>query len=332
MAGHPTHQQLWRALYSALGKVSDSRLVILTTAGDPSSHAYKLLERARTSPEWLVNEVPGPAPWIAASDLAEDRAELPAWEYDRLHRNIWTASADRLVRPDDLARCVREVGDLPPRHAVRYVITVDVGLVHDRTAVAICHAEPQRRSSAMRPTESADDDPYGFRRWQRSQRGPVDDARIVLDRLQVWEGTRDRRVSLATVEDWIVGASRLYNGAAVYYDPLQMERLAESLRDFGIRTQRVTFSLRENSERAILLHKLIAEALLSLPDDVGLLDELAHVRLVESSPGVYRLDHDRNRHDDRAVALAMAAQVLEGGGRTRAGPLQIQDRRLAGRR
>jgi hypothetical protein len=34
------------------------------------------------------------------------------------------------------------------------------------------------------------------------------------------------------------------------------------------------------------------------------------VRLRESSPGVFRLDHDRDRHDDRAVALALAASYL----------------------
>ena len=40
------------------------------------------------------------------------------------------------------------------------------------------------------------------------------------------------------------------------------------------------------------------------------MDELRNVRLKEASPGVFRLDHDRNRHDDRAVALALAASYL----------------------
>jgi len=35
-----------------------------------------------------------------------------------------------------------------------------------------------------------------------------------------------------------------------------------------------------------------------------------HVRLVEGSPGVVRLAHDSDRHDDMAVALAMAAAHL----------------------
>ncbi len=34
------------------------------------------------------------------------------------------------------------------------------------------------------------------------------------------------------------------------------------------------------------------------------------MRLRESTPGVYRLDHDANQHDDRAIALGLAADEL----------------------
>jgi phage FluMu gp28-like protein len=58
-----------------------------------------------------------------------------------------------------------------------------------------------------------------------------------------------------------------------------------------------------------LLHQLIRSHTLAIPDDPELIDELANVRLIETSPGVYRLDHDPNRHDDRAIALALAGQA-----------------------
>jgi hypothetical protein len=58
------------------------------------------------------------------------------------------------------------------------------------------------------------------------------------------------------------------------------------------------------------LHQLFREHRLALPDDAGLLDELATVRLRESTPGVYRLDHDASGHDDQAVALGLAALAL----------------------
>jgi hypothetical protein len=58
------------------------------------------------------------------------------------------------------------------------------------------------------------------------------------------------------------------------------------------------------------LHSLIRERALAIPDDEALIDELANMRLRESSPGVYRLDHDPDKHDDRAVCLALAGHWL----------------------
>jgi hypothetical protein len=54
----------------------------------------------------------------------------------------------------------------------------------------------------------------------------------------------------------------------------------------------------------------LSDRLLDLPDDDALADELAHVQLRETSPGVYRMDHSPDRHDDRAVALALGAHTL----------------------
>src|SRR5581483_7304710 len=56
--------------------------------------------------------------------------------------------------------------------------------------------------------------------------------------------------------------------------------------------------------------RLLREHAVALPDAPELLDELAHVRLRESSPGVLRMDHDADRHDDQAIALALVAHSL----------------------
>jgi hypothetical protein len=47
-----------------------------------------------------------------------------------------------------------------------------------------------------------------------------------------------------------------------------------------------------------------------LPDDEALIDELANLRLRETSPGVLRIDHLPDKHDDRGIALALAAYRL----------------------
>jgi hypothetical protein len=70
------------------------------------------------------------------------------------------------------------------------------------------------------------------------------------------------------------------------------------------------FSQQSVGRLALTLHNLIKEHALAIPDDAELIEELSNVRLKETAPGVYRLDHDPDKHDDRAVALALAAQWL----------------------
>ena len=55
---------------------------------------------------------------------------------------------------------------------------------------------------------------------------------------------------------------------------------------------------------------LLRDRRLSLFDDAELLDEFANVSLRETSPGVLRMDHDPDRHDNRAIALSLAALAL----------------------
>jgi len=271
---------LWEALVSGLPKRPDSRLAVLTTAGDPAHWSAKVLDAARTSERWRVSEVRGPLPWAAPDDLAEQARLLPASAYARLHLNRWIAAEDRLTSAEDLAACVTLDGPQPhdPRH--RYVIGLDLGLKNDRTVLAVCHAEHTS--------------------------GP---PLVALDRLHVLAGTRERPVSLADVEAVAHEAATSY-GAPIRLDPWQAVGLAQRLRARGVSVTEWTFSPVSVGRLAMTLHLLLREHRLALPDDPGLLDELAAVRLRETRPGVYRLDHDAGQHDDRAVALGLAALAL----------------------
>ncbi|MDB5963492.1 MAG: Phage terminase large subunit-like protein [Massilia sp.] len=271
---------LWEALVSGLPKRSDSRLAVLTTAGDPAHWSAKVLDAARTSDRWRVSEVRGPLPWADPDDLAEQARLLPASAYARLHLNRWTAAEDRLTSAEDLAACVTLDGPQPhdPRH--RYVIGLDLGLKNDRTVLAVCHAEHTS--------------------------GP---PLVVLDRMHVLAGSRERAVSLADIEAVAHEAATTY-GAPIRLDPWQAVGLAQRLRARGVAVTEWTFSPVSVGRLAMTLHLLLREHRLALPDDSGLLDELAAVRLRETRPGVYRLDHDAGEHDDRAVALGLAALAL----------------------
>lgn len=285
----PRH--LWEATTSALAKVPGARMAVLTSAGDPAHWAHGVLQHAYADPLWRVHEVAGPPPWADPERLAEQRRRLPESSYARLFENRWTASEDRLTNIDDLKACVTLDGSLDPSPTHRYVIGVDVGVKNDRTVVAVCHTEADRHT------------------WTGAERQEIG-RRVVLDRMGVWAGSRLRPVNLDDVEEWVETASRSYNRAEVVFDPYQAVGMMQRLQGRDVFCHEFTFSSASVGRLASTLHLLLRNRALALPDDAELIDELANVRLRETSPGVIRMDHDAGRHDDRAIALALAAHRL----------------------
>lgn len=273
------------AALSSLPKWPGARLVVIGHAGDPAHFSYKLLQHARVSVEWRVNEIAGPLPWMSGAALAEQQALLLPSEFARRHLNVWTAGEDRLSDVDDLRACA--VLDGPAEHNGRhsYVVAVDLGVKNDRTVAVVAHAETLAAGSV-----------------------------VFVDRIAVWAPQRGLPVDLDEVEAWIAAAAASYH-APVVYDPWQAVGMAQRLSKSGAATIEFAFSAQSVARLALTLHGLIKSRQLRIPaDDAELFDELANVRLRESSPGVYRMDHDSGRHDDRAIALALAAHHLVGGG------------------
>lgn len=279
----PSARLLREAVLSSLAKRADARFVVLTSAGDPSSWAYRLLVQARTSVRWRANEIPGPVPWVSAEALEEQRALLTPSQYARLHQNVWTAPEDRLSSADDVRACVTHDDVLEPVVGHRYVAGVDLGLKKDSAVVAVCHAERE---------------------------GDV--VRVMVDRVDAFVPRKDRPVDLAVVEETVALVARRYNHARVMFDPHQAALMMQNLKRRGVRVEEYVFTQTSISRVAINMFRLLRDRRLGLPNDEALLDELAHVRLRETSPGVFRIDHDSDRHDDRAIAVGLAALQLAG--------------------
>jgi phage terminase large subunit-like protein len=209
--------------------------------------------------------------------LEEQRRRLPEASYRRLFLNEWTEAEDRLTTIDDLQACVTLDGPQAPQPGNRYVIGLDLGLKADLTAAVVCH---------------------------------LDDDTVVLDRINTWTGTSEQPVQIGDVETWLTQASATYHPATVILDPWQAIGLAQRLKQKRIRVDEYTFSAASVGRLATTVHLLLREHRFALPQDPQLLDELANVRLRETSPGVYRMDHDPDKHDDQAIALALAANHL----------------------
>jgi phage terminase large subunit-like protein len=267
--------RLWEAISTALPKTG-GRMVVATTAGDPAHWSHKIREHALGDPLWRVSDHHGAPAWMDQALIEEARRRLPESSYRRLFLNEWVSGEDRLVAEEDLAAAVVLDGPQEPQLGKRYTLGLDIGLKRDRTAAAICHLE---------------------------------DGVVTLDRIETWEGSRLRPVSLADLEEWLVRATASYR-AHVVADPWQGALLIERLRRRSVKIDEFPFTSQSVGRIASTLYQVLRERALRLPDDEALLDELRNVRLRETSPGVVRLDHDSGHHDDRAVALALAVHRL----------------------
>jgi phage terminase large subunit-like protein len=286
----PTTTQFVEAITSAAAKVSDARMVVLTTAGSPSHPSHKLLEHAKGDPLWRIHEVKGPSPWASPDRLAEQQRRLPESSYRRLFLNQWVEPEDSLTTIADLRAAIQLAGPLEPVRGQRYIIGLDVGLKNDRSVATICHVE-ETGESVGRPTLS-------------------EGRRVVLDRIAVWQGTRKEPVQLKEVEAWLAHASKEFNSASIIFDPWQAAGSMQRLRGQGVRVIEYSFTAASVGRLAVGLHNALRNRALALPDDPDLIEELANVRIKETSPNVYRLDHPAGQHDDRAISLALCVEAL----------------------
>ncbi len=287
----PGPRRLWKAIVSALPK-KKGRLVVLSMGGDPSHPAYKVLERARVRSAWRASEIPGPCPWWDPEEVEEAKADLDTEvDFRRLILNEWCEGSGRLTSLDDVRACVGHSGVLPYEPGNRYVMGLDIGLVNDRTVLTVAHADR------------------------------FDDATVVVvDRQDVWEGSRGAAVDLAEVEAAIVECWLAYGHPPLVFDPHQAAATTQRLRKRGVRVEAYQFTQASIGRLAATMYQLLAGRLLDLPDDEALVDELAAARLEERGPGVWRIDHDRGAHDDRVISLALCAHRLltaPSGGRLR---------------
>ncbi len=286
-------RRFWGVLTSGNRKLSDCRTVVITNAGEPQHWAYKRRETASVSAHWRLSEVPGPLPWLTATDveILRENAETDS-EYRRLILNEWVAGEDALGSRADIEACCVLPGGLGPERGVDYVCSLDLATTVDNAVGVVAH----------RPSGS---------------------TQIVVDQMRVWSPRRGQPIDHADVERWCREMARDFR-ARLHVDPHEARGLLQRLQADGVRAEPFVFSTTSVGRLGVLLHRLIAEHQILLPADEELVDELAHVRLRRMGPGAYRLDHDRGRHDDRAVALALAATALldqTGSGPARSSPV-----------
>jgi phage terminase large subunit-like protein len=279
----PSARERWLANYTGMHKAPDARLVVLTTAGDPAHFSHPIRERADASPMWRLHEIHGPSPWTDAAYLDEQHASLTEASWRRFYLNEWIAGDDRFTTLEDVTACVRHTGPLQPIPGIKYVIGVDLGWKNDRTAVAVAHLEPTTTPGT--PT-------------------------VVIDRLDVWTGSRDNPVILDNVETSILATANLFNRATIKMDAREGVGMAQRLRGHGLDVIDEAFTAALNSQLARTLEPLLRAHRLAIPDDPDLIDEFINLRIVEPASGQSRIEHTPGHHNDQAIAIALTADQL----------------------
>jgi hypothetical protein len=276
-------RRFWGTLTSGNRKIAECRTVVATNASFPEHWSAQRRAVALNSPHWRVFEIPGPLPWLTAADIEvlRENSETPS-EFERLHLNRWVSAEDRLASMDDIIACTRlpetpSRMPAPPRSGPLYAIGVDMATTRDNAVVVVAHL--------------------------------VDDKRVVVDDVKVWTPRPGAPVPHDEVEQHIAVMWSEYR-AAVVFDPAEFRGAAQRLTAVGVGVEQFTFTQASVGKLALTLFNLLRDHEVALPRDDALVDELATVRLLHPGPGLWRLDHDPSRHDDRVIALALAAQWL----------------------
>ena len=292
-------KKVWTAIRSTVQKVPGCRLIIISSPGEQSHWSWDIYQTAEKSTAWRVSSVEGPVPWHRPQDIQALKDELLPSEFDRLVLGIWSQAEDRAIAPEDYdhaAQTAFPYGKAPagllgggqrfrhPHVAHNYIITVDIGIKNDATVMCVAHKEPMENNPHL--------------------------SRLVIDHMERWLGSRKSHVQLEDVKKKIMELSGEYHGAKVYADPYQFAGGIQELNKRGVRSEEWPFTTTSVGQVATSLVQVFHNHSIFIPDYDDLKNELLSVRLRENSPGVTRLDHDREKHDDQAVVIGMAAHLL----------------------
>ena len=217
------------------------------------------------------------ASWVSTEYLAKQKRRLPPNVFQRLHENRWAALEAGFITRQDVANCMKNGWklQLSPRPEYKYIIAIDLGLRHDRTAMAVVHFDPNDQS-------------------------------VYLDQLKVWEGSVDDPVPIYQVERELVEAAEKfgqYMGVTIVIDPWQMEATIQKLRGFyNVKPFNFSSDMTRLSETLVTL---IRNERFVMYSDPRLTDELESIWAKQTSRG-WRIDHASGQRNDCVIALGMA--------------------------
>jgi hypothetical protein len=228
-------------------------------------------------------------PAIDPAFLAEEEKNDPEYYAREYLAEFWESAANFLPSDSVQACVVAQRFELPPQPGPRYTAALDAAFRGDAFAFSITHRTGEK---------------------------------ILEDVIRSWRGSRSHPVNLAEVLGEIVSFLRRYRITRIFGDQFCSEPIRQALVTQGIQfEQRTTLGSRAQCFNS--LRTLITSGQIELLDDAETVAELKRLQLVVTTGGNQRVEAATG-HDDRAVALALAAHEAVGARqRTWIGPVVL---------
>lgn len=297
---HWNQRELWDVLISGAAKRRGAVIAVISNAGVRGTWQWDVYQAVKADPvQWSVFEAPEGrrlATWMSEEQVLSDRKLLPPGLARRVYDNVWIDPGEEsgFLARADVEACERlgvELGLIRTqegRYGVDYVAGIDYGPKRDRTALCVVH--------------------HAY------------DKRIRVDDFVTLQGNPQDPVTVETVERWMDDIARRFHRPLFVVDPYQLEGTIQRYEHHHLIERFEPRGGKSNYEMAATLRSLVVNQRLVWYPGAGELlvsrdgrtfvetfaDELCGLIIRPMTYG-YRFDHESKFHDDRSVAVGMAA-------------------------
>lgn len=274
-----------RALYDVLSSAQAAQsnpLTLITSTVGPikAGILWDLFELAREgNPKVkLLYETENLSPLITDEYLERQRAVLPPHVFAREHQNLWGEGSDAYCTDEDWRRATSEGDTRVNTHTGPGYTFVDLGWVHDETAIA---------TSTRRK-----------------------DGKIAVISLDTFKGSQSHPVEFAAVEGKLVDLAGKLGVKKIRIESPQGVAISQRLNLLdGVAAEVIHPTAKSQQETWGSLYTRLKNGTVLLPNDALLRRQLLTLTIKTTATG-WRVEDVPAIHQDRAMAVAGAVNLI----------------------
>ncbi|MGD0123477.1 MAG: hypothetical protein ABSC46_13065 [Candidatus Limnocylindrales bacterium] len=275
-------KEIWDALVPGTAQFPERRVIVMSTPRWSVGWFATICEQAGSGRWPDMRHWHGTTaemnPSIPASFLEQEQAKDPA-----AFRREYEAEFDAAIAAvfdDALVRAaIADRADLPALPGQAYVASIDAAFTGDTFALVLGHVGEQ--------------------------------ARILVDRVRGWTGSRANPVRIDETLDEIALICRAYNGAPVLIDQFAAEPIRQGLAKRGLQVYPRPWTQESKVDAVAAMRRALYGGRLEIPRHRELIAELVSLEQRPSPSGRPRIAAPGSGHDDYASALMALVAELE---------------------